>query len=213
MDDYDSGNFVSTTQSADELIEYVLKKTYTVTMLLDRHARGDHLSTSYYNQHTLWSRGQPHPPVCFGEDVRVVLSHFDQEYHIPSEDIENDFDHQLWRRGQHCHPPPRTYTGSWGDRSDFSGGDAQQLFRSTKRFLAFPSETKTCTGHDYPSSNEYTARGPLPYVTVGEQERKNKHVKNDSTEDDFVKWRTEPKLMHQGMQVNVRGGKMPGKSL
>lgn len=95
-----------------------------------------------------------------------------------------------------------------------------------KRLLAFPPETRLYTGHDYPPSNEYpsneyTARDPLPYVTVGEQEKKNKnkHIKNDSSEDEFVKWRSqrdeempEPKLVHQAMQVNVRGGRMPSKS-
>lgn len=44
---------------------------------------------------------------------------------------------------------------------------------------SFPPESRLYTGSDYPSSNEYTSRDPLPYVTVGEQEKKHKRIKND----------------------------------
>lgn len=104
-------------------------------------------------------------------------------------------------------------------RCDFPGGDARELYRSMKRLLAFPPETRLYTGHDYPPCNESAARDPLPYVTVGEQRVNNKHLKEDSSEEQFVKWRKErdqlipePKNIHQALQVNVRGGKLPSKS-
>lgn len=244
---YDHGNFIITSESADELIECVLKKGYTVTMLLETHAHGDHLSASYYIQQTLWSRGQPHAPICIGDNVIVVQSHFGKKYQIPRQDTENALDHRFQPdevfnigevTGIALHLPGHTpdhvgyklgsniFTGDsmfhpdiGSGRCDFPGGDARELFRSMKRLLSFSPETRLYTGHDYPPSNEYTARDPLPYVTVGEQEKKNKHLKNDSTEDEFVKWRNdqdrgmpELRLVHQAMQVNVRGGKMPSKS-
>ncbi|KAJ5607110.1 hypothetical protein N7537_003729 [Penicillium hordei] len=82
-------------------------------------------------------------------------------------------------------------------RGDFPHGDAPEHFHSMKRLLALPPETRLYTHHDHPPSSEYTS--------VGEQEKKNKHIKSDSSEDDFVKWRSqrekmsEPKLVHQAM--------------
>ncbi|CAI7659259.1 unnamed protein product [Penicillium glandicola] len=238
---YDPANFLITPESAEQLIQCVLKNEYTVTMLLETHAHGDHLSAAYYIQQTLWSRGQPHAPICIGENVRVVQSHFAHKYHIPREEIDNAFDHlfqpdEIFNIGNvtstALHLPGHTpdhggykigsnvFTGDSmfnpdvsSGRCDFPGGDARELFRSMKRLLSFSPETRLYTGRDYPPSNEHTARDPLPY------EKNNKHIKNDSNEDDFVKWRTErdkempePSLVHQAMQVSVRGGKMPGKS-
>ena len=104
-------------------------------------------------------------------------------------------------------------------RCDFPGGDARTLWRSMQRLLAFPPDTRLYSAHDYPPSNESTAPDPVPYVTVGDQRNENKHVKFGATEDDFVMWRkqtdrvmSEPPIIHQALQVNVRGGKMPGRS-
>lgn len=104
-------------------------------------------------------------------------------------------------------------------RCDLPGGDVRTLWKSMQRLLQFPDETRLYTGHDYPSNNEASARDPKAYVTVKEQRETNKHLKDGSTEEDFVKWTggkdhvlPEPKILHQALQVNVRGGKMPGRS-
>lgn len=104
-------------------------------------------------------------------------------------------------------------------RCDFPGGDARALWKSMQSLLELPADTKLYTGHDYPPSSEPFTRDPLPYTTVGDQRERNKHVKVGSMEADFVQWRSErdsglsePKLLHQAMQVNVRGGKMPGRA-
>ncbi|KAJ5804467.1 uncharacterized protein N7518_000770 [Penicillium psychrosexuale] len=245
--DYDTVNLAITSESADQIIDYAMKNEYTIMMLLETHAHADHLSAAYYIQQILWSRGEPHAPICIGENVKIVQSFFARKYAIAKADIDNAFDHlfqpdEIFQIGQvtssALHLPGHTpdhggykfgsniFTGDCmfnpdvgSGRCDFPGGDPRELYRSMKRLLSFPPETRLYTGHDYPPTNEYTAREPLPYVTVGEQEKKNKHMKKHTTEDEFVKWRTqrdnqmpEPKLVHQAMQVNVRGGKMPSKS-
>ncbi|KAF7519268.1 hypothetical protein PCG10_010130 [Penicillium crustosum] len=163
-------------------------------------------SAAYYIQQTLWSRGQPHAQICIGEnnafdhlfqpdevfnigDVTSIALHLPG--HTP--------DHGGYKIGNNIFTGDSLFNPDVGSgRCDFPGGDARELFRSMKRLLAFPPETRLYTGHDYPPSNEYpsneyTARDPLPYVTVGEQEKKNKnkHIKNDSSEDEFVKWRSQ----------------------
>ncbi|KAI2733398.1 hypothetical protein CBS147332_413 [Penicillium roqueforti] len=205
--DYDTVNFAITSESADQIIDYAMKNEYTIMMLLETHAHADHLSAAYYIQQILWSRGEPHAPICIGENVKIVQSFFARKYAIAKADIDNAFDHlfqpdEIFQIGQvtssALHLP--------GHTPDHGG-------------YKFGSNIFTGDCHDYPPTNEYTAREPLPYVTVGEQEKKNKHMKKHTTEDEFVKWRTqrdsqmpEPKLVHQAMQVNVRGGKMPSKS-
>ncbi|KAK4163234.1 beta-lactamase-like protein [Cladorrhinum sp. PSN259] len=101
-------------------------------------------------------------------------------------------------------------------RCDFPGGDAQQLFQTSQTLLSFPPHYKIYTGHDYPPGGASGRTEPLPYTTVAEQQQQNKHLKAGTQREDFVKWRTErdgslgePKLLHQALQVNIRGGRMP----
>lgn len=102
-------------------------------------------------------------------------------------------------------------------RCDFPAGDAHALYSSMQKLLSLPDEYKLYTGHDYPpSSGDYQSRDPMPYVTVKEQREGNKHVKGGTPKEDFVRWRqerdsglNEPRLLHQALQVNIRGGRLP----
>jgi len=56
----------------------------------------------------------------------------------------------------------------------------------------------------------------VPYTTVAEQRASNKHLKTGTTEAEFVQWRNErdaglaePRLIHQALQFNIRGGRLP----
>jgi hypothetical protein len=51
---------------------------------------------------------------------------------------------------------------------------------------------------------------------VALQKKENKHLKEGVSEEEFTKWRTErdsklaePKLIHQALQFNIRGGALP----
>jgi glyoxylase-like metal-dependent hydrolase (beta-lactamase superfamily II) len=99
-------------------------------------------------------------------------------------------------------------------RCDFPGGSADDLYRSGRRLLALPDHTKIWTGHDYPSKDR--AEGPVPFLTVKEHRERNKHFKDSITRDEYVAMRTardaqmaEPRLLHQSLQVNIRGGRLP----
>ncbi len=101
-------------------------------------------------------------------------------------------------------------------RCDFPGGDANALYRSITALLALPAHYRLYTGHDYPPPEREGGEGSLPHTTVAGQRERNKHVKEGTKEEKFVNWRRErdgelpePRLIHQALQVNVRGGRLP----
>ncbi|KAK8192472.1 hypothetical protein M8818_007640 [Zalaria obscura] len=105
-------------------------------------------------------------------------------------------------------------------RCDFPGGSAVALYKSMHKLLSFPGHFRLYTGHDYPSKDrcvpENGKSGAIPYTTVEAQSKENKHMNASTQLVDFVRWRTErdsalpePKLLHQSMHVNVRGGRLP----
>jgi len=104
-------------------------------------------------------------------------------------------------------------------RADFPDGSASDLYRSTKTLLSLPGHYRLYTGHDYPPEDrplQESGGKHMAYTTVEEQNKENKHVKAGTLEAGFVKWRSErdatlgePKLLHQSLQFNIRGGRLP----
>jgi glyoxylase-like metal-dependent hydrolase (beta-lactamase superfamily II) len=98
-------------------------------------------------------------------------------------------------------------------RADFPGGDARTLYRSIRRLLSLPPETRLWMCHDYkaPGRDEYAWQS-----TVAEQRAHNPHVKDGKTEEEFVAFRTQrdaklsaPTLLLPSIQVNIRAGRFP----
>jgi glyoxylase-like metal-dependent hydrolase (beta-lactamase superfamily II) len=97
-------------------------------------------------------------------------------------------------------------------RADFPGGDARMLYRSMRRLLDLPPETRMYVCHDYPPPG----REPRWETTVAQQRAKNIHVRDGIGEDDFVRMRQArdavlevPTLILPSIQVNVRAGQLP----
>lgn len=65
------------------LLDCVLKNSYTVTMLLETHTHGDHLSAPYYIQQTLWAHGQPHAQIYIQENIKIVQAYYAHRYRTP----------------------------------------------------------------------------------------------------------------------------------
>jgi glyoxylase-like metal-dependent hydrolase (beta-lactamase superfamily II) len=102
-------------------------------------------------------------------------------------------------------------------RCDFPGGSAKALYQSTRKLLSLPDHVKIWTGHDYPSA---ARKEPVPFMRVADQRERNGYLQDDLTEEAFLEKRTqrdaglnEPKLLHQSLQVNIRGGRLPKPSL
>ncbi|EFX01249.1 metallo-beta-lactamase superfamily protein [Grosmannia clavigera kw1407] len=98
-------------------------------------------------------------------------------------------------------------------RCDFPGGNPSQLFHSGRKLLALPGHVKIWTGHDYPPEDR---RDAVACLTVDEHKAQNKHLSGGVTEEVYVTLRrakdetmAAPRLLHQSLQVNIRGGRLP----
>jgi glyoxylase-like metal-dependent hydrolase (beta-lactamase superfamily II) len=232
--DYASGRMG--TASADKLIGHITSHNLTLTWLIETHAHADHLSGAPYIQQKLGGK------IGIGEHIRTVQDVFGKVFNEGTEFQRDgsQFD-QLFRDGdtytvgsmtvQVMHTPghtPACTTHVIGDsafvgdtlfmpdggtaRADFPGGDARILFRSIKRVLALPPETRLFMCHDYgPGGREIRWE-----TTVAKERADNIHVRDGVTEDEFVALRTQrdktlpqPKLIIPSLQVNMRAGHLP----
>ena len=98
-------------------------------------------------------------------------------------------------------------------RADFPGGDAKALYRSIRKILALPAETRIFVGHDYkaPGRNEYAWE-----TTVAAERKDNVQINDTIDEASFVAARrardatlAAPRLLLPSLQVNIRGGRLP----
>lgn len=134
-----------------------------------------------------------------------------QSLHLPG----HTPDHSGYRIGKNVFTGDSIFNPDVGSaRCDFPNGDAAALYQSMQELLSLPQEYKLFTGHDYPPAD--SGREPMPYVTVEQQLSGNKHAKKGVKREEFVNWRTErdsslnePRLLHQALQVNIRGGRVP----
>ena len=102
---------------------------------------------------------------------------------------------------------------SGSSRADFPGGSSHDLYQTIQRLLSLPEETRIFVGHDYAPNG----RAPLCEATVAEHRAANVHFASDPTEEAFRKVRDArdatlplPRLMLAALQVNIRGGRVPG---
>ncbi|HMJ94027.1 MAG TPA: MBL fold metallo-hydrolase [Allosphingosinicella sp.] len=98
-------------------------------------------------------------------------------------------------------------------RTDFPGGDAKQLYRSIRRLLDLPGETRLFMCHDYkaPGRDDYAWE-----TTVSKQLDGNLHLAGGVSEEAFVEMRRArdsklppPALLYPAIQVNIRAGRFP----
>ena len=235
--DFDAASGRTSNGSANRMIEYVTSNNLKVTWLIETHAHADHISAAPYLQERLGGK------LAIGRDIIRVQEVFGKLFNAGTdfERDGSQFD-KLFEDGETfrigelegiaLHVPghtPADMAFIVGDaafvgdtilmpdfgtaRADFPGGDAGQLFRSIRRLLSLPDETRLFLCHDYkaPGRDEYAWE-----TTVKQQREENVHVKDGVTEQDFVAMRTDrdktlsmPKLIMPSVQVNIRGGRLP----
>ncbi len=97
-------------------------------------------------------------------------------------------------------------------RCDFHRGDARALYRSIRRLLDRPDDTRLLVCHDYGAEG---ARPPAWESTVGAQKAGNIHL-GDGGEAAFVALREKrdrgldmPALLLHSLPLNIRAGRLP----
>ncbi len=239
--DYDAPSGRTSTRSADTIIDYVKSNGLKVTLLIETHAHADHLSAAPYLQEILGGKiviGRHITTVqeVFGHLFNAGVgaedgfardgSQFDELYehghrfrigalegialHVPGHTPAD----MAFVIGDAAFVGDTLFMPDYGTaRADFPGGDAQRLFRSIRRLLTLPEETRLFMCHDYkaPGRDHYAWE-----TTVGEQRRSNVHVHDGVSEDEFVAMRTTrdktlgmPNLILPSVQVNMRAGHLP----
>lgn len=224
------------TRSADDLIAYVKGQRLTVDWLLETHAHADHLSAAPHLKEKLGGR------IAIGEHIKTVQQTFKKVFNAePGFATDGrQFDH-LFKDGETfrignlegvvMHTPghtPACLTYVIGDsafvgdtmfmpdygtaRCDFPGGDAATLYRSIRRVLSLPAETRLFMCHDYQPGGR-----PVKWqTTVAEERAGNIHVRDGVGEAEFVGLRTArdktlemPVLILPAVQINMRAGRFP----
>jgi len=234
---YDPKSGRTSTESADEIIDYIRSKELQLDWILETHAHADHLSSAPYIKSELGGK------TAIGEHITEVQKVFGKLFNV-----ENSFRHdgsqfdQLFADGDTfsigdmhvtaVHTPghtPACITYAIGNavfvgdtlfmpdygtaRADFPGGDARTLYHSIQKLFQLPDDTHMYLCHDYkaPGRDDY-----LWQTTIGEQKQNNIHVGHGKTEEDFVKMRSDrdktlsmPTLLLPAIQVNMRAGEPP----
>jgi len=232
--DFKSGH--TGTASADRILSHVREQRLRVEWILETHAHADHLSGARYLQQQVGGR------IAIGEKIRDVQATFKKLYNLQRDFLPDgsQFDH-LFKDGEKFRigdlevtallvpghtPADMAYVVGdavlVGDtlfmpdvgtaRADFPGGDARTLYRSIRRILDLPPQTRVFVCHDYPPQG----REPRWETTVREQREHNIHVRDGITEEAFVAMRQArdatlevPTLILPSLQVNVRAGQLP----
>jgi len=232
--DYASGRIAY--QSADTIINCIRQKELVLEWLIETHVHADHLSAAPYIQGKLGGK------LGIGEKITIVQETFGKIFNEATEFQRDgsQFD-RLFADGdvytigtmtafamQTPGHTPACMTHVIGDaafvgdtlfmpdggtaRADFPGGDAGLLYRSIKRVLELPPETRLFMCHDYGPNG----RRIQWETTVAEEKANNVHVRDCVSEEEFVAMRTArdatlamPRLIIPSIQVNMRAGELP----
>ncbi len=232
--DFDMPSGAADTRSAERILTFAREQDWRIAMVLETHAHADHLSAAPFIKAATgaWigigaairDVQKIFRPMFAMKDLKTDGSDFDRLFadgdrfaigdlavevlHVPGHTPADI----AYRIGDAAFVGDTLFMPDYGTaRADFPGGDARTLYRSIRRLLALPDETRLFLCHDYkaPGRDDYRWE-----TTVGEQRRASVHVHDGVSEDDFVAMRerrdaglSAPKLLLPAIQVNIRAGR------
>ena len=234
--DYDAATGVVDTRSVAEVLAKAEALGLQVVWALETHVHADHLSGAPY------VKAKTGAKIGIGEHIRDVQRIFRPIFNATDVKSDGgDFDH-LFVDGERfplgalevevLHTPGHTpadisyrigdavfvgdtlFMPDYGTaRADFPGGDAGQLYRSIRKLLDLPRETRLFMCHDYKAPGRDTYAWE---TTVAQQRDHSVHVHDGVSEAEFVAMRTArdatldaPALLMPSIQVNMRAGRFP----
>ena len=234
--DYAAGRI--THEGADRIIAHIRDRGLDLQWIIETHVHADHLSAAPFIQDQLGGK------LGIGENITVIQDTFGKIFNEGTEFQRDgsQFD-RLFGDGESyqigsmtayaMHTPghtPACMTHVMGDaafigdtlfmpdggsaRADFPGGDARALYRSIRRVLSLPGQTRLFICHDYgPNGREVRYE-----TTVADERVHNIHARDGVTEDEFVAMREArdkmldmPRLIIPSLQCNMRAGQLPPK--
>ena len=234
--DYDHRSGRVATASIDKVLAKADERGLKIDWVLETHAHADHLSAAPHVRARTGAR------TVIGEHISRVQDIFKPIFNATDVSGDGrEFD-RLVRDGEKLplgqleievmHLPGHTpadvayriadavfvgdtiFMPDYGTaRADFPGGDAAQLYRSIRRLLSLPPETRLFMCHDYkaPGRDRFAWE-----TTVAEERAANIHVHDGVDEAGFVAMRrardatlAAPVLLLPSVQVNIRAGNLP----
>jgi glyoxylase-like metal-dependent hydrolase (beta-lactamase superfamily II) len=235
--DFDQPSGRTKTASAEAVVAYVKAEGLVVDWILETHAHADHLSAAPYLQAQLGGK------IVIGAAITTVQQTFAKVFNEPASfAVDGSQFDQLMADGapfmlgaipaMALHVPGHTpaclayvigdavfvgdtlFMPDYGTaRCDFPGGNARTLYRSIRRLMELPDETKVFLCHDYlgPDRQDYVWE-----TTIAAQRDGNIQVRQGISEDAFVTMRETrdatlamPRLILPSVQVNIRAGHLP----
>ena len=234
--DFDPKAARISTASADAVMARVRAEGFQVSWILETHAHADHLSAADR------LRAETGARVVIGRHIEEVQQTFGALFEteaptrvfdvlvgdgdtLPLGDLTIEVMHTpghtpacvTYLIGDAAFVGDTLFMPDYGTaRADFPGGDAATLYRSTRRILALPDETRIFVCHDY------LPQGRSDYAwetTVAAERAHNIHVHDGVSEADFVAMRkardatlAAPTLILPSLQVNIQAGALPQPS-
>lgn len=235
--DFDQPSGRTSTASAEAVVTYVREQGLGVDWIIETHAHADHLSAAPFLKEQLGGA------VVIGAAITTVQQTFAKVFNEPDSFARDgsQFDRLMGDGEQFMlgdipvialHVPGHTpaclayvigdavfvgdtlFMPDYGTaRCDFPGGDARTLYRSIRRLMELPGETRVFLCHDY------LAPGRTDYVwetTIAAEREGNIQVHQGISEDAFVTMREArdatlamPRLILPSVQVNIRAGHLP----
>lgn len=236
--DYDPAASKMSTQSADEVLQFVKSHSLNVHYILETHAHADHVSGSQVLKKHL-----PNAKVGIGAKITEVQKVFKGVFNLDSsfKTDGSQFDILLEEgkpvqagslKIETIYTPGHTpacasyvigdavFTGDalfmpdYGTgRCDFPAGSADDLYTSVhEKLYKLPDHFRVFVGHDYMPGGR-----PVAFEsTIGEEKAKNVQLKVETTRDQFVEFRNRrdkslaaPRLLLPSVQLNIDAGKLP----
>ena len=235
--DYDPASSKISYESIEKLLKFVDEQKLKVHYILETHAHADHLTGAAELR-----RRVEVAKVGIGKNITKVQEIFSDFFNLQGFDTTGGQFDVLLNEDQPLqagtievktiftpgHTPACSsyliedmlFTGDalfmpdFGTgRCDFPAGSSDDLYHSIhEKLYKIPDSTRVFTGHDYqPGGRE------LKYEsTIGENKKLNIQLKEETSKDEFVEFRTErdaklsaPKLLLPSVQVNINAGDLP----
>lgn len=234
--DFDLASGEADVRSAEAILAAARQDGLTIEWVLETHAHADHLSAAPFIKDETGARigigehivevQKIFRPVFLAQDLQADGSDFDrlfadgERFAIGTLEVEVLYvpGHTpadvAYRIGDSVFVGDTLFMPDYGTaRADFPGGDAGKLYRSIRRLLALPADTRLFMCHDYKAPGRDAYRWES---TVAEQRRASVHVHDGVGEAEFVALRQArdaglpvPRLLLPSIQVNIRAGRFP----